>query len=234
MALGLYLALPSYDGSRLNSVAVTNALFNRGPFASVATDDAGSSLLANNFNTMWASALNARRKGVTHFAMLHADVFPHSPTWLADLLALMEQTSADVLSAIVPIKDDRGLTSTALETKNPWCPRRLTIRELEAQAPTFTDPRILVNTGMMLVDMRRPWIERVHFTVNDAIAVDDSGRFYAQVEPEDWFFSRAAKRNGATLWATRALAVTHLGHARYPNYGGWGDLDTDSADARPA
>lgn len=234
MALRLFLALPSYDGSRYNGTAVGYALHHRGPFKDVTVEDAGSSLLASNFNHMWARALNARHEGITHFLMVHADVVPHAARWLEALAEVMQRARAEVLSVVIPIKDERGLTSTAIEGPTKWNPRRLTMTELQGQLPTFTHPALLVNTGLLLVDMRRPWVERVHFSINDEMARDDSGRFYARTEPEDWFFSRRAREQGVALYATREIAVTHMGRAGYTNSGAWGTARTNRADARGA
>lgn len=228
----LFLAVPTYDGTRHNASAIVNATMHRGPFRGIRADDSGGSLLTLNFNRMWANALNAREVGVTHFLMLHSDVYPHPATWVADLFAVMERVEAQVLSAVLPIKDARGVTSTAIERSNIWAPQRITLRELEAQPPTFTHPGLLVNTGMMLIDMREPWVEKVYFDVNNRIGKNDSGVFYAAAEAEDWFFSRRAREQGARIFATREIAATHYGRGEFPNFGAWGQLDRDEPDVR--
>ena len=72
----------------------------------------GGSLLANSINRLWVQALNERTDhGWTHFAMHHADV--QAPAgWVDTLADEMARVGADVISAVVPIKDYRGLTST--------------------------------------------------------------------------------------------------------------------------
>jgi hypothetical protein len=222
----LFLALPTYNGDRSNASALVAAIRNPGPFRNVHLEDEGSSFLAWTFNRMWAKALNSRRSGVTHFLMLHADVYPHSKTWVADLYGIMERLQAEVVSLILPMKDARGLTTTALDEGDGRV-RRLTLREVEARDPSFTDPALLVNTGMVLVDLRRPWVESVYFDVSSCLSMNESGEYFAVCESEDWFFSRQARAAGIALWATRELRATHYGRCPYPNFGGWGRLDTD-------
>src|SRR4051812_48922453 len=121
------------------------------PFSGIRVDDVGSSLLALNFNEMWARALNARSQGITHFVMLHADVVPHSATWVGQLRSIMDRHAASVLSVVLPIKDQRGLTTTGLYSPgDPRLRRRLTLQEVYQQPPTFTHEHLLVNTGLMM------------------------------------------------------------------------------------
>jgi hypothetical protein len=223
----LFLALPTYNGERSNASAIVAAVRNPGPFQNIRTEDSGSSFLTHTFNGMWAKALNARAEGVTHFLMMHSDVYPHSLTWIQDLFAIMERMNAQLLSVVLPMKDARGLTTTALEDELRGA-RRLTMREIEARDPTFTDPELLVNTGLMLVDMREPWVESMYFDMQSGIARGLTGAFVVcQADSEDWVFSRLARSAGVQLWATRELRATHYGRCPFPNFGGWGRLDTD-------
>jgi hypothetical protein len=99
--------------------------------------DAGGSLLCRNFNHLWALALNERqRSGVDIFAMLHADIQAQAG-WLDLLVGELLRLDADVISAVVPIKDSRGLTSTGFS--DPEDPRveRLAVRELQSLPRTF-------------------------------------------------------------------------------------------------
>src|SRR5689334_17640784 len=68
-------------------------------------------LLPTNCNRMLCSALNARK--YDWFAMLHDDIEP-PPFWVDILIDEAERYGADVVSAVVPIKDDSGATSTAI------------------------------------------------------------------------------------------------------------------------
>src|SRR5688500_2932305 len=70
------------------------------------------SLLAQDFNSLWGQALTlqARHGDLSYFAMIHADAEPQD-CWLDDLIDEMEARDLDVLGAVVPIKDPKGLTS---------------------------------------------------------------------------------------------------------------------------
>jgi hypothetical protein len=139
----------------------------------------GSSLLANLFNSYWCEALNAQRGGVDvrYFAMLHADIIP-ADGWLDQLLHDLEETGADLMAAVCPLKDSRGLTSTAIDDpEDPWCVyRRLTLTEVHALPEVFgaadcgyPDRLLLANTGCWICRFDRPWRFRVHFEINDRV-----------------------------------------------------------------
>lgn len=193
------------------------------------------SILTKNFNILWTAALNMRDDGVTHFAMLHEDIGPE-PWWLDKMMTLMTHNQADILSVIVPIKNNEGMTSTALDVPVPtqkipfpWRVQRLTMHEVGALAPTFTHSKLLVNTGLMLVDIRKPWVEQCWFEFKDEIIPDplDPRKFIAVGSPEDWNFSRRARALGASIWATREIRVEHWGRSRWANAGTWGTKKTD-------
>lgn len=149
-------------------------------------DDSGGSLLAESFNAHWKTALNMQLAGkpVLYFAMLHDDIVPED-FWLDKLLDELERTGADIISAVVPIKDARGLTSIAIDDPDdPWATyRRLTMKEVHGLPETFTAQDclnaglsggvlrpLLLNTGCWACRMDRPWRHKVHFEIHNAIA----------------------------------------------------------------
>lgn len=205
----LFAGLPSYDGRRWNGRALA-AMQSSGLCA--VTMEVTSSLLTFAFNQCWVAALNARAQGVTHFLLLHADVVPETPEWLTHLTLEMHLNPAiQILSVAVPIKSSSGRVSVALEKpEEPWNPHGLTADDLAARPVTWTEPGLLVNSGMLLVDIRQPWVEQVRFTVEDRLVCRD-GVWYAEVFSEDWNFSRQAARLGVASWVTRRVAVTHMG-----------------------
>lgn len=72
------------------------------------------SLLASACNNLWCDALNRRNAdNLKWFVLVHADVVPE-PLFVDKLIAIAEQHNADLVSAVIPIKDDNGLTSTAI------------------------------------------------------------------------------------------------------------------------
>lgn len=211
-----------------------------------------SSLLGFGFNQLWCIALNNRHM-LSHFLMLHSDIVPQEPGFVQTLLGEMERTGAGVLGAVVPLKSDTGVTSTALAPSLVAAQaigaaggerRRLTLQELEALPETFDaqdaaqaldldwrEPVLLVNTGMLLVDLRQPWVEQAWFTITDTVWQRPDGKFVCDVLPEDWFFSLRAAAAGARVCATRKVKLEHVGSRGYPNQGAWGtarhDLDEE-------
>ena len=202
------------------------------------------SALCWNFNTLYAEALNDR--DADYFLLIHADIVPYDPTfWIRKLISELNGANADILSAVVPVKNKTGITSTAAQSAEHPTPRRLTMREAYQLPVTFKardiaelygwsehkDQQLLVNTGCMLLDLRRKRnvFEKMYFYTRDGIEKRD-GKFVATFAPEDWNFARDAHANGLTLAATRAVKVMHSGHADYDNASAWGELEHDTLE----
>lgn len=197
----------------------------------------GSSLLANSFNGAWATALNGRESGkdIRWFAMLHDDVVPED-WWVRTLIDDLEASGADMLAALVPLKDASGATSTCIDNHKDnfsW-ERRITLTEAEKLPPIFTaadcgfaDRMLLANTGCWIARFDSPIFQqtdeqgnlRVFFTINDRIRREpNSGLWQAQVEPEDWFFSRKVQELGGKVAVTRNVKLCHHGMIPFPNF----------------
>lgn len=201
-----------------------------------------SSLLARGFNIAWHTAVETRRLAKPHvdyFCMLHADVVPE-PGWVDLLVEEIEKHKADVVSVVVPIKDTKGLTSTAIEyPPDPFeVERRLTMHEVMRLPETFgiedvgyTDGRaLLVNTGCWIADLSKPWVNDVCFTVRDDVQHDADGTPRVRCIPEDWGFSMWLRDRGAKVLATRRVKVSHHGGADgYPNDSAWGSWQDDES-----
>lgn len=188
------------------------------------------SLLANNFNRLWCQALNVRHKGeqLDYFAMQHADVEPE-PFWLDAMIEELERHNLDVLGAVVPIKDGNGLTSLALhDDGNNWRAKcRLTMTEAFRLPETFTSEDVgsplLLNTGLWVCRMG-DWCKKVRFTINDRIVYDEkTDQYHAEVEPEDWYFSRLLHELNLRIGATRKVRLIHRGTSPFVNYITWGN-----------
>lgn len=191
--------------------------------------EACNSLTPNAFNDLLALALDARDAGaVTHFAMIHADVEPVGP-WVDELWDEMRTTGADVVSAVVPIKEDVDdpPTSTAVgDGADPWLvKRRIKVSERAALPETFGPDDVcgpgevlLVNTGLWLADLRHPaWDAFSGFAIHTEIVRDGDGRRRGRCRPEDWELSRHLHRHGAVVRATWRVPLVHRGAA------GWGN-----------
>lgn len=217
-----------------------------GPFYGSATADKAQvhqsavqcSLLPHGFNMMFSHALVSAWNGeVTHFAMQHADIIPEGG-WLNKMLDIMDRVGADVLSAVVMIKGEDGTTSTAIDNpRDEWDVPRMhkdyVLSECipstfcAADIPNCT--KLLVNTGLMLVDLRKEyWKEtftdeqgytwlKAHFRFQSGIRVLKPGTedqsLQPCVKPEDWEFSRIVADMGGKVYATREIDLGHMGHA---------------------
>lgn len=222
--MGYFIALPTV-GERSNFHQIMRLMKYNKPENHLCSNSYSAGIL--NFNVLWASALNCRKVGATHFVMLHEDIMPADDTWLDVLRDEMDKVGADIISAVVPVKDLSGVTSTALTIdEDNWDFRRLTMTEIFSMPETFTDDKLVVNNGMMLVDITKPWVEKVTMNIPCRMDVKD-GVFAPKMLPEDWKFSLDAKNLGARIYATRKVKLRHMGIFAYPNEVAWGSCATD-------
>jgi predicted O-methyltransferase YrrM len=198
------------------------------------------SLLASNFNQLWCAALNIVHSGqrLDYFAMLHDDVAPED-FWLDKLIDELESRQLDVLGAVVPIKDTRGMTSLALHREGDnWMPKaRLSMHDVYELPETFTgddlSAPLLLNTGCWVAKWSQEWCRKVHFEINDRIVFNQAAnRYQAQTEPEDWFFSRLCHELGLKIGATRKIELLHQGEMEFTNSRPWGTHAFDSESCR--
>ena len=201
----------------------------------------------DDMNVLWAQAMNMYDAGeITHFAMLHSDIAPMA-LWLDVLLTEMDDREAALVSTAVPIKDNRGLTSSGVGVhSNPWGAfRRFTVRELSDLPPTFglsdtphdqPGKYLIHNTGCMVCDLRCPAFREVD--VEGCLKVwlgfptrvgKHAGRWVHVRESEDWFFSRklAEAKPLPPSFITRKVQVKHMGEFAFPNSGDWGSYAHD-------
>jgi hypothetical protein len=203
------------------------------------------SLPTQNFNRIWAMALTAHHKGhpFDYVALLHSDVMAED-WWLDRAIELLERYELDLLGVVVPIKDASGATSHALDrsgdTWRPLC--RLTLDEVYRLPTVFTSDDVgallLVNTGCFVARFAMEWAKKLLFTVNDRIVFNKAlDSYMAEVEPEDWFFSRLCHELGLRIGATTEIACEHRGSANFTNTRPWGkpfDVDYVTASQIPA
>ena len=236
----VFVALPTYD----NRVDSRQALFLYGARMDnlqVVVKTRGLSALCWCFNWLYADCLNDRT--FDYFLMIHADITPIAPVrWITKIINEAERAQADLFSVVSPIKNGDGLTSTGLMSDQHTTERRLSMTEAMQLPETFgandvakvfgweqdTNTRLLVNTGCMLIDLRRnrdKW-ERMHFRTHDDIVKVD-GKFVATFVPEDWDFSKQAHANGLRVGATRSVELIHHGGHDYTNAKAWGNKEHD-------
>lgn len=234
-----YLGMPGYGRQ---TAQAGNAFWRaRADMSRVIAEYYAGSLLACNFNQLWCAALNRKNRGenIAYFAMLHDDVGPldvgPERFWLDMLIDELETRQLDVLSAVVPIKDRRGITSMALrhptEDWLPYC--RLSMRDVFQLPETFTaddiDGRpLMLNTGCWVAKFDMAWATQVHFSIEDRIVWNTKAeRYQAQTVPEDWHFSMQCHSLGLKIGATRKIRVHHRGEMDFPNTHPWGTNSFD-------
>lgn len=246
----VFLCSPTHNG--LQDYRMADRFYNRvSEKHNILRYTEQNSLLANGCNKMYCFALNHREKyKLKWFAMLHADVVPE-PFWLDKLIDIAEGHDADMLSVIVPIKDSRGICSTALSQQGNTYGAfaRLSMAQVHALPPTFDkhllrtglkalpeDLRIelgdyhelLLNTGCMISRLDKPWSGEVFFNITDRICYR-YGQYYAEVSPEDWHFSRMIAEAGGRTMATREVVVQHIGNTGYNSANVWGNkIDSEA------
>lgn len=232
----VFIAVPSRDGRLPTRAAYSIYTDGAATTEKKIACSLSSSILTYTFNSLWCAALNMREQGITHFAMLHDDIQP-ADGWIDTLLEEMNRVDADIISVVVPLKENSGLTSTAIDT-DPWRPRRLTMREVAKMPETFSRldlspgmPEaipLLINTGCWLCKFTDEWVARACFHVRDKI-IRTNGHFEPRVASEDWEFSRFARKEGLKVYATTKVHLTHSGTAQFQNWGLWGQ-ETDEVN----
>ncbi len=79
----------------------------------------------------------------------------------------------------------------------------------------------------MVARIDRKWATKVHFTINDRI-VGKGSYITAEVESEDWFFSRRVAEEGGKVMATTMVQLQHIGTQAFKSFHTWGnDVDQE-------
>lgn len=224
------LLYPSYDGWFMHAGVVPSKLY----WHEIVKN--GTSIITTTFNEMLCQVYNSETQ-FDYLAMLHADVVPDM-YWLDTLVEELEVNRLDILSAVVPIKNDRGTTSTGLEVVGTqWAVRRLTLNEIYGWnlSPTFTakdipgrsDQGLLLNTGCWVMRWNQPWSRGWYFRQQDRIVWSTSAQKYGKESAsEDWDWSRQMISRGCRLGATTKVGLHH----QFPqchNRSAWGTWQND-------
>ncbi len=229
----VFVAVPAYDAIEPRALDGLSCAANRVHWYRKVEC---TSLLPHTFNLLWCACLNNRSLGFTHFAMHHADI-ESPPDWLDVLYDEMEFVQADVLGVVVPIKDQRGLTSCGVRQR--WGSiRRFTMREIVDMPLTFSASHIglvegeelMMNTGLWLCRLGA-WADAFPgFAILSGVHADPDGTKRAKVLSEDWHFSSWLAQQGLRVFLTRKVAVKHYGKSAYANDAAWGTLSRDPGD----
>lgn len=203
------------------------------------------SIIDTSCTAIWCDALNNRGL-LDYMAILHGDVTPPD-WWLDTLIDEAEKHGADFLSALVPVKDDRGFYSTAIslpdgkrhfvrltvqQVMRPEFPTTFGLEEaaeaLERLPEPYRVPEVprggflFANTGCMICRVDRPWAEQVLFDAETIIDRGSNGRLIPYTLGEDWVFSREIARHGGKVMATKAILPAHRGAADFRSEAAWG------------
>jgi hypothetical protein len=188
---------------------------------------ANSGGLTLSFNMILARAMTMRDRGeCTHLAMIHSDIEAQGP-WVNALWNEMRRYRLGVVSAVVAIKDKtKRNTSTAIGTTgDPWkIARYVYLADRETTPDTFTSEdvckpgeELLINTGVMLADLRNPFWDGYAFEVRNKV-VKEGDSYVDYFESEDWKMSRDLNRAGVRYGATWLVPTRHLGGGSFANY----------------
>ena len=183
---------------------------------------------ANNMQELWATVKNFRDDGAcTHMAMIHSDI--DAPMgWVNVLWNEARLNNLALISAVVAIKEPSGRTSTAVgSSTDPWRVKRfIRVQDRYRMPQTFTtdniredpDDVLLVNNGLMLLDLRGEWTDEYNFICPSVVEKDAaSGKWRHRFRSEDWELSRLLHSRGIPYGATWAVRVAHLGNGRWLN-----------------
>lgn len=241
----ILIALPTHDGRlQFGTAAAALRWENPAVLAQYADDDGeppfdvaiamiGTSDLCRTFNLLWCEALN---RGATHFAMLHDDLVPDDG-WLIRLWLAMRNTGAACVSAVSPIKNESGRTSTAVAPPLPpaaqhealwsWAiKRQVMLDDLPAMPTVFGAADVpgcapgdvlLANTGCMLLDVQAIVTAIPDFCFDMVHALENVDGFWKckNDRTEDWEMSRTLARAGLKVVCHQGIRLQHFGGKVY-------------------
>jgi hypothetical protein len=181
-----------------------------------------SSNLTDNFNQLWCQMLNGEPRA-EYFAMMHSDL--EVPLWWIDtLVEELENNQLDVVSAVIPIKNDLRVTSTAMldpENKEQMV-YRLTYDDVKKLPKTFVaedvkekvgkKESLLLNTGCWGAKVGDWCREFPGFVTNSVVRyMEKTKKYEAMSFTEDWAASVWFNQKGLKIGATTAIVPTHYG-----------------------
>jgi hypothetical protein len=168
------------------------------------------SKLTLNFNVLLCHAMN---NNYEYFIMLHNDIVPVEFNWMKELISILEDYDLDILGVNNAIKNNEGLTSTAIEGRN------ISIVEAAKKDILFNE-NLDINTGLMIIKLSNKFkklvqLSQLRFRVEDTIEFNNE-KFQANgVLTEDWLFSRDCIKLGLNVASTSLIKTAHLGNAFY-------------------
>lgn len=229
----VFMAMPHYGQVHADAAAAFHLRPTLGGVRIARHFSPSSSVLEHTFNICLMAALDARDNGEADlFVMLHSDVAPLHAGWVDVLARRLAEERATVVSAVVPLKDGSGRTSTAIGLgSDPWgLARHVLLSDRDAMPETFgpadaCDPGsevLLLNTGCWVADLSHPFWDRCSFRVESRIrrepAPGGGTAYTAEFRPEDWELSRDLQAAGAEIRGTWAVPLRHHGVSNWPSH----------------
>lgn len=190
------------------------------------------------FNRLWCEALNHSRWGKLenwghiYMAMCHDDIRAEDG-WIDTSIDEMDRVGAEVLSTVVALKSEHGLTSTGLMGPD-GATRRFTMTEIMGMPETFSiketcRPNMIlaINTGLWVARWTQPWVSHFPgFACEDAIRCN-AGLYTPHCFSEDWRWSRWLAKQMVSVHVTRKIKTFHQGEIDFENDNAWGTWETD-------
>ncbi|HSV94498.1 MAG TPA: glycosyltransferase [Spirochaetia bacterium] len=203
----LLLTMPTYD--KKCKVRSAMALFcsNAKDFH-IERSSFNSSVIPIGFNTLWDFGIKGK---YDYFAMIHSDIEPEEG-WLEKMLNEMNENNLDVISAVIAIKNEQGMSSIAVNTTDKWHYRNISIEEAKKLSKTFTEfegKSLLINTGLMICKMG-DWAKDVIFRFQSNKVNGE----YVTID-EGYDFSHQLHDKGLRVGATTVVKIIHDGWKNY-------------------
>lgn len=212
------LATPNYDG-KISTGTHVSSLWPSDARLRVRPCDFGGSVLPMVFNHAWVAGVEGNWD---LFAMIHADVSAE-PGWLGKLVEILDEEQADIVSCVIPIKDDTRVVSTAWDRGDDVV--HLTYEDIERLPATFGDAELLelypeskglmMNTGCWVARLKQPWNKQWRgFTTTSWIDWERKPPV-VHVGGEDYLMSRALRALDPPprVLATSAVQTRHEGRS---------------------
>ncbi len=155
--------------------------------------------------------------------------------WLDILLDEMDRVDADIMSATLAIKDDRGLTTAGIRYPGQFGARRFTKKELWRMPETFSiadtdEPDHILAIGTACWVCRLPesgWPDKFPGFQNEHKIEWRGGKPEPWFDSEDWIFSEWAASQGLRVYSTRKVRMGHQGAKFFRNDDNGGFYETD-------
>lgn len=241
----VFIGMPSYGGVQPAALQSADLFASKTPGRCLLPKVMPLSHHCGAMNALIATAWNSRREtGANRFAMIHQDVAP-ALWWIDKAEEELTRTGADCLAMVVPIKDEKGMTSVGILNRRTLCTRRLSMEEICQLPRTFSaddlaaigykEHILMPIAGLFYAKLDDRWRNpsggsRFWFESPSRIIEDQAGNWVSAVWDEGWNLSIQMLQAGFKVLASRAVLLNHLGGGVWGNEEPWGEWKTDAAE----